>query len=68
MPSNCDRCKKETRITTMSMFNTQDICMECLDKEKKHPKYRNAANAERLSCLLGNYNFPGVGLPSDLKS
>jgi hypothetical protein len=50
----------------MSRFNTQDLCMKCLEKEKKHPKYKEAAEAELRAVQAGNYNFPGIGKPADL--
>ena len=35
----CERCGKETNITTMSWFNTQIICMDCDKKEQKRPDF-----------------------------
>jgi hypothetical protein len=26
---NCNRCGKETNVHMMSMFNTEEICMDC---------------------------------------
>jgi hypothetical protein len=40
--------------------------MDCKAKEKKHPDYAHAAETERQACLHGNYNFGGVGKPSNL--
>ena len=62
----CERCGKQTNTHTMSMFNMENICMECKDKERKHPKYREAQEAERQAVRNGNYNFPGIGKPADL--
>jgi hypothetical protein len=62
----CDRCKKETSIHTVSMFNTDVICPECKDKELKHPDYEHAREAEAAACREGNFNFPGIGKPKDL--
>ena len=62
----CQRCRKETNCHTMSRFNTQLICMECLDKEQKHPKYKEAAEAEEAAVRAGNRNFAGIGKPADL--
>ena len=36
----CQRCGKETNTHIMSMFNTDDICTECKDKEIEHPHYK----------------------------
>lgn len=62
----CDRCHKETRVHTMSYFNTDTICMDCKAKEKAHPDYARAVKVECDACRSGNYNFPGVGKPRDL--
>jgi hypothetical protein len=40
--------------------------MDCKDKERKHHDYNNAAEQERQAVLAGNYNFKGVGKPSNL--
>lgn len=62
----CERCGKEAFVTTMSMFNTQMICPACEEKEKNHPKYKIAQEAERKEISTGNFNFEGIGLPNDL--
>ena len=58
----CERCFKETMITTMSYFNMQMICMGCEKKEKELPKYAEAKKAENDAVRGGNYNFKGIGL------
>jgi hypothetical protein len=60
---NCDRCKKETKVHTMSMFNTEEICMECAKKERAHSKYEEARREELEEIRRGNFNFPGIGKP-----
>jgi len=60
--SRCERCYKETNITIMSMFNTQTICMDCKEKEKKRSDYKSAVEADDNQIRKGNYNFKGVGL------
>lgn len=62
----CQRCHKETGITTMSIFNTQMICMDCEQKERAHPRFEEAMDAEMEALRSGNFNFPGIGKPSDL--
>lgn len=62
----CQRCNKDSRITRGSRFNTDVICIPCIDIEKKHPDYPRAAAAEHAEVLKGNYNFPGIGKPIDL--
>lgn len=62
----CERCNKETNTFITSMFNTETICMECKEKEKAHPKYKEALEADRREILNENYNFGGIGKPSDL--
>ena len=63
---NCDRCHSEAFATIMSKFNTQMICIPCKKKEEAHPAYKAADEAEVAAVRGGNYNFPGVGKPSDL--
>ncbi len=66
--TNCDRCKKPlTGTRIMSKFNKDCICEECLKKEKAHPKYKEASDAELKAVQAGDYDFPGIGLPDDLK-
>ena len=57
----CQRCHEETSITTCSWFNTQEICMDCSEKEEKDPRYSEAKKAEAEACRQGNYNFRGIG-------
>lgn len=66
-PKACERCgKSPLTASIMSKFNTQIICFECKDKERQHPKYKEADDAECAAVLRGERNFPGVGLPEDL--
>jgi len=62
----CQRCYKESIAHTMSRFNTDLICMDCEEKEKKHPDYQAAADAELKAVQSGDMNFPGIGKPGDL--
>ena len=63
----CDRCGKDIHVSTMSYFNTDTICVDCLGIEEQHPDYEKARQAEADQILKGNYNFKGIGLPDDLK-
>ena len=58
----CDRCRKETNITIMSMFNTETLCFDCKEAEEKDPRYEDAHRAETEACRRGDFNFPGIGL------
>lgn len=62
----CGRCRKGTNMTTCSFFNTEMICPACEEKEMAHPDYKKAKEAEAEAVRSGNYNFPGIGKPSDL--
>jgi len=64
--SVCPRCGEDTQVISMSIFNIEMICSDCQNKEKKHEKYEEARYAEREAIKSGNYNFPGIGKPSDL--
>lgn len=66
MKTFCERCKKQSSITIMSMFNKDTLCMECKEIERNHPDYSTACEAERAEIRQGNYNFMGIGKPSDL--
>lgn len=57
----CQRCDTETLTMTMSMFNTQTICMECKKIERTHPKYEEACAKDHEEIKKGNYNFEGIG-------
>ena len=57
----CERCHKSLdggRI--MSMFNTQCICLECAEAERKDPEYKQAVEADRAEIKKGNYNYKGL--------
>lgn len=62
----CDRCGKPVRALRMSMFCTEMCCQACLNKEKRHPDYEKARQAEQEEIKKGNYNFEGIGKPEDL--
>jgi hypothetical protein len=42
------------------------ICFDCSNLERAHPKYLEAREAELKAIQRGDYNFPGIGKPSDL--
>lgn len=57
----CDRCRgslKEGR--TMSVFNTDCICLACKEKEMARSDYDEAVKAEQEEIRKGNYNFKGI--------
>ena len=59
----CDRCGGSLAGgRTMSMFNTETICMDCAEAERKRPDYAAARDAEAAAVRAGNLNFKGVGL------
>ena len=62
----CARCGGEAGPFTMSRFNTEMCCFDCIDIEKRHPKYEEAEAAEQAAVVRGDYNFPGIGKPEDL--
>lgn len=62
----CDRCGEGVKTWMMSMFTTDEICMDCVVLEKAHPDYDKARAMERAALLSGDRNFPGIGLPADL--
>ena len=58
---HCERCGEQTLSTVMSMFNTDQICLKCKEEESKHPRYKEAVEAEREAIRGGDFNFPGIG-------
>ena len=64
----CDRCGKNTNTFMVSFFNEDCLCLNCIEKEKKHPMYKTAIEVERMHVKNKNYNYKGIGLPEDLKN
>lgn len=62
----CCRCGDKSSAMTMSRFNTDWICLECEKKERQHPDYKRASEAELAAVRRGDYNFEGIGKPTDL--
>ena len=56
----CSRCGGELTIRIMSRFNEDVICMDCSDKEKQHPRYKDAMETEHEQVRGGHYNHPGL--------
>ena len=56
------RNSKETSVHIMSMFNTEEICMDCKTEEKMRPDYTDAVETDNAAIRRGDYNFPGIGL------
>jgi len=65
--TQCDRCNSLVNGHTMSMFNTETICLPCARLEEKHPRYEEARQADLAEIRRGNYNFRGIGKPEDLE-
>ena len=64
----CDRCgNNKPDSLKMSIFNTDMCCPECLIKERKHKDYQKAVDVEHNAVKNGDFNFPGIGLPEDLR-
>lgn len=50
------------------MFNLEMICLDpCKLAEKAHPRYAEAVRVERQAVERGDHNFPGIGLPPELR-
>jgi hypothetical protein len=63
----CDRCGNPTRVTQASLFNIDMCCLVCIEMERAHPDFPRARARELDELSKGNFNFPGIGLPEDLK-
>jgi hypothetical protein len=53
---------QETSVHIMSMFNTEEICMDCKALEEMHPDYKDAVETDEKAIRRGDFNFPGIGL------
>jgi uncharacterized protein (DUF983 family) len=62
----CPRCGDAKTYKSCSIFNTQMICLNCIKKEREHPDFERARETEIQAVRRGDYNFPGIGKPSDL--
>ena len=63
---HCQRCGAESQVTTMSYFSEETICMDCDQLERSHPLFDRAMDTEITQVRCGNYNYNGIGTPSDL--
>ena len=63
----CGRCKEKTNTYIMSFFNTDMLCPDCADKERKHPLYEKAREVELAKVRAGIRDYKGIGLPDDLR-
>lgn len=60
---SCDRCGGALiKGRTMSMFNTECICLDCKNKERERPDYQRAVNADNSEIMKGNTTYRGIGL------
>ena len=60
--TSCDRCGGSLEGgRTMSMFNTDCICMKCAKEERSRSDYGKARDAERDAVMRGDRNFRGIG-------
>lgn len=46
----------------MSVFTTEEICLDCKEDERHAPGFTAARAAEDAAVLGGNDTFPGSGL------
>ena len=61
--SKCDRCGRELPVRVISRFNTDTLCPECEQEERRHPDYLKVTAAELDAVYRGDLNFPGIGWP-----
>lgn len=71
-PEKCERCGGSlvnadgNKECITSMFNKERICMRCKERERAHPKYREALETERAQVMMGNREYDGIGCPPEL--
>lgn len=57
----CDRCGGDlSGGRTMSMYNTECICMACKRKERERADYKAACDAEIQAVRNGVKNYQGI--------
>jgi hypothetical protein len=61
-PAEARKSGKKSGINVMSMFNTEEICMDCKALEKMRPDYKDAVETDSQAIRRGDCNFPGMGL------
>lgn len=61
----CARCGDRLVVSSMSYFNEDICCMDCLDDEKLAPGYGIARERELQAVKAGVRNFAGVGLSAE---
>lgn len=66
--SCCSRCGAALTTSVMSRFNTDILCEACDDDEQAAPGYARASAIESGAFLLGEPNFPGIGLSDEDKA
>lgn len=64
--TKCDRCNGDAKVSIMSRFNADTLCMACDQQERGRRDYTVAREAEVKAVDAGDYNFPGIGLPDDV--
>ena len=60
MKRTCDRCHKLMESWSMSYMNEDIICPTCKEKERMHPRYNEAKEAELDAVKKGDMNYPGL--------
>lgn len=56
--SKCERCGGSLEGgRTLSIFNSDIICMKCMDEERKRPNHKAALEAAISGIKKGNHNF-----------
>lgn len=56
----CEKCNKQTNISSMSKLCEKSYCEECLDEEKNEPLYQMSKDIDHLFLKIEEYNFPGI--------
>lgn len=58
----CDRCGKSLKNgRMMSMFNEANLCLDCIEVERKRSDYHQTIEADHAEIRKGNFNFKGIG-------
>lgn len=62
----CARCGAPTVVQRFGVFNSDNLCTACLDKEVAHKDYPRALIANEYALTTHNIAWEGLGKPDDL--
>lgn len=62
----CARCSVPVLVQRLGVFNADNLCTGCLEKETAHKDYPRALIANEYALETSNIAWEGLGKPDDL--